>query len=210
LSSSQFDTRDSFAHPNAQCPVCGKAVFFYQNIHGSKVYFDHLGQPWPKHPCTNNDNEFKGESFCYSAASGYTFELNSHNAKGWTPIARASISEIRHGVLKLEAIDGAKIHIINAEKVKNGNKYVLRDIIPKYMIAPDFIFYRNPLPSAGNAIYEVDFYSVEVGSHLECGVESLKISLACVADIRKGVFGKPVVSQSTQDKQFAHQTCHMP
>ena len=37
--------------PNWTCPQCGKKVFFYQNDSGSKVYFDHLGPPWPKHPC---------------------------------------------------------------------------------------------------------------------------------------------------------------
>jgi hypothetical protein len=40
--------------PNATCPVCGKSVFYYQNEHGSKVFFDALGPPWPKHPCTDN------------------------------------------------------------------------------------------------------------------------------------------------------------
>ena len=43
-----------FVNPNAECPVCGKSVFFYQNEYGSRVYFDELGPPWPKHPCTDN------------------------------------------------------------------------------------------------------------------------------------------------------------
>jgi uncharacterized protein YndB with AHSA1/START domain len=38
---------------NARCPVCGQAVYFYANELGSKVYFDDLGPPWPKHPCTD-------------------------------------------------------------------------------------------------------------------------------------------------------------
>jgi hypothetical protein len=37
--------------PNAECPVCGAIVFFYQNHHGSRVWFDELGPPWPKHSC---------------------------------------------------------------------------------------------------------------------------------------------------------------
>lgn len=40
--------------PNALCPVCGALVFFYQNECGSRVFFDSLGIPWPKHPCTDN------------------------------------------------------------------------------------------------------------------------------------------------------------
>jgi len=41
-----------FVQPNADCPVCGSPVFFYQNQFGSRVFFDELGPPWPKHPCT--------------------------------------------------------------------------------------------------------------------------------------------------------------
>jgi hypothetical protein len=43
-----------FVNPNARCPVCGAAVFFYSNADGSRVFFDELGQPWPKHECTDN------------------------------------------------------------------------------------------------------------------------------------------------------------
>lgn len=44
----------SITIPNAACPVCGEVVFFYQNAFGSRVFFDELGPPWPKHPCTDN------------------------------------------------------------------------------------------------------------------------------------------------------------
>ncbi|MGW0244765.1 hypothetical protein [Micromonospora chalcea] len=40
--------------PNAHCPICGAAVYFYANEQGSRVFFDDLGPPWPKHPCTDN------------------------------------------------------------------------------------------------------------------------------------------------------------
>lgn len=42
-----------FVNPNAHCSVCGAAVFFYANAHGSRVFFDDLGKPWPKHGCTD-------------------------------------------------------------------------------------------------------------------------------------------------------------
>lgn len=42
---------------NALCPICKKPVFFYRNEHGSAVFFDELGPPWPKHPCTINENK---------------------------------------------------------------------------------------------------------------------------------------------------------
>lgn len=51
----------AYVNPNAECPVCGEPVFFYQNEFGSRVYFDELGPPWPKHPCTDNP-EYRGKS----------------------------------------------------------------------------------------------------------------------------------------------------
>ncbi len=42
---------ESWVDPHARCPVCGAEVFFYSNEFGSRVYFDDLGPPWPKHPC---------------------------------------------------------------------------------------------------------------------------------------------------------------
>jgi hypothetical protein len=44
----------TYISPNAKCPVCDANVFFYQNSAGSRVYFDELGPPWPKHPCTDS------------------------------------------------------------------------------------------------------------------------------------------------------------
>jgi hypothetical protein len=46
-----------YLNPNAKCPVCGDAVYFYANEHGSRVFFDDLGPPWAKHPCTDNPRE---------------------------------------------------------------------------------------------------------------------------------------------------------
>jgi hypothetical protein len=43
----------SYVNPNASCPVCHAAVFFYQSPDGGRVFFDELGPPWPKHPCTD-------------------------------------------------------------------------------------------------------------------------------------------------------------
>ena len=34
-----------------QCPRCTSQVFFFQCDHESRVFFDHLDQPWPIHDC---------------------------------------------------------------------------------------------------------------------------------------------------------------
>lgn len=49
-------TYTSYVNPNASCPVCGAPVFFYQSPSGGRVFFDELGPPWPKHPCTDNSS----------------------------------------------------------------------------------------------------------------------------------------------------------
>ena len=43
-----------YTQPNAHCPVCGQAVYFYASPYGGRVFFDDLGPPWPKHPCTDH------------------------------------------------------------------------------------------------------------------------------------------------------------
>lgn len=47
-------TSQSYLNPNARCPVCDQPVFFYRAPGGGRVFFDELGPPWPKHPCTDN------------------------------------------------------------------------------------------------------------------------------------------------------------
>jgi hypothetical protein len=42
-----------YTTPNALCPVCRAPTFFYQSSEGGRVFFDALGPPWPKHPCTD-------------------------------------------------------------------------------------------------------------------------------------------------------------
>ncbi|MEY3288438.1 MAG: hypothetical protein RLZZ419_680 [Pseudomonadota bacterium] len=44
----------AFVNPNANCPVCGEAVFFCQTENGGRIFFEELGPPWTKHPCTDN------------------------------------------------------------------------------------------------------------------------------------------------------------
>src|SRR4051794_40348853 len=46
-------TSACFVTPNASCPECGQKVFYYSNANGSRVFFDGLGIPCPKHPCTD-------------------------------------------------------------------------------------------------------------------------------------------------------------
>lgn len=43
----------SYLYPNAKCPNCYKPVYFLKLSNGGRVFFDEIGPPWPKHPCTD-------------------------------------------------------------------------------------------------------------------------------------------------------------
>lgn len=76
--------------PNAECPVCKRQVFFYQNRYGGRVYFDELGPPWPKHPCTDNNQPVvkpdMADSTAISPASRSSDEVA--HVDSWLRLAR--------------------------------------------------------------------------------------------------------------------------
>ncbi|MGR5282034.1 hypothetical protein [Photobacterium damselae] len=57
-----YSSSKAFTIPNTACPVCGSSVFYYQHPNGARVYFEELGPPWTKHPCTSSiqTNRAKG------------------------------------------------------------------------------------------------------------------------------------------------------
>lgn len=72
---------ESYTTPNAKCPECGEAVFFYQSSNGSSVFFDELGPPWPKHPCTDNSpHSIQNPNHSFNRKS-----YNLWNKNGWRP-----------------------------------------------------------------------------------------------------------------------------
>lgn len=52
--SKPFQNGSSYLNPNARCPLCGAIVFYYQSPTGGRVFFNNVGWPWEKHPCTDN------------------------------------------------------------------------------------------------------------------------------------------------------------
>lgn len=83
------NTYDSYVNPNASCPVCGASVFFYQCFNGGRVFFDELGPPWPKHPCTDNASR-PGR---ISPASSNTNQQTTYawQQDGWQPFIIESV-----------------------------------------------------------------------------------------------------------------------
>ncbi len=104
----RFDTYESFTNPNAVCPECGAPVFFYQSPYGGKVYFDELGPPWPKHPCTDHStvgNNSKSATIVKPTKSEHTSA--SWKIGNWQPIRVIRIyQEGDWWVVKAETLEG--------------------------------------------------------------------------------------------------------
>lgn len=83
-----------FTNPNAKCPVCGASVYFYVSPNGGRVFFDELGPPWPKHPCTDH-----GRPVVRLTPSVFLREeINTtHFKDGWIPYLCQDIQPIRGG-----------------------------------------------------------------------------------------------------------------
>lgn len=80
---SLFTSYECFTIPNASCPVCGESVFFYQSAAGGRVFFDELGPPWPKHPCT--DNSSLPVKLLYRSSTAQRKQIEWER-DGWEPI----------------------------------------------------------------------------------------------------------------------------
>lgn len=75
----------SHTNPNAHCPVCGASVFFYRSPHDGRVFFDSLGPPWPKHPCTSDE------------ARGETRTAAGERRDGWIPFLCDTVQPLPGG-----------------------------------------------------------------------------------------------------------------
>ncbi|WP_152539410.1 hypothetical protein [Methylomicrobium lacus] len=108
-----FHSYESYVNPNALCPVCGAAVFFYQSPNGGRVFFDELGPPWPKHPCTDNNSIPKNTGIAsipriqFGAINVYDWQKN-----GWHPFFINEISKIDKYVLQISgSFNGNRLNI---------------------------------------------------------------------------------------------------
>jgi hypothetical protein len=85
-----YGTYQSFTTPNARCPVCGDGVFFYRSPSGGAVFFDNLGPPWHKHPCTAAD--FLPRIRVIKSPSVRTKVILECEKDGWFPLHVTNIA----------------------------------------------------------------------------------------------------------------------
>lgn len=98
-------TYESYVNPNAVCPVCGAAVFFYRSPYGGRVFFDELGPPWPKHPCTDNGQTTTWVR-AYRADPEHTGPARTYRWQddGWQPISITVVREVDKNVLEIRGL----------------------------------------------------------------------------------------------------------
>jgi hypothetical protein len=97
----QFSALETFINPNARCPVCNKPIFYYQSEHGGRVFFDELGPPWPKHPCTDRftDIPLPILNFDSNSQNEYQWKL-----LGWNPLLACTLDSADPFSWRLTAI----------------------------------------------------------------------------------------------------------
>jgi hypothetical protein len=82
-----------FTNPNASCPVCGARVYFYSSPFGGRVFFDELGPPWPKHPCTDTGRPVSILPIKASVQANHSINFNRD---GWVPFLCQDITQLRN------------------------------------------------------------------------------------------------------------------
>jgi hypothetical protein len=83
----------TYTVPNAFCPVCGASVYFYASPFGGRVFFDDLGPPWPKHPCTDNESPPKFREFV-SRTIVNSARIPEWQRLGWAPVSVERVDRI--------------------------------------------------------------------------------------------------------------------
>ncbi len=88
LPSRFYEQLDAQPEPDTDCPECGKRVYFRQLENGGRVFFDALGPPWPKHPCTDHERDLTRaitESAHQPSAGPNALASIAPAKSGWTP-----------------------------------------------------------------------------------------------------------------------------
>lgn len=87
----------SYVNPNAHCPVCGATVYFYRSPYNGRVFFDELGWPWPKHPCTDNSATPPRRATRKSVLDTAPRAEAAWRGEGWMPLLSRKIYPAQKG-----------------------------------------------------------------------------------------------------------------
>lgn len=141
-------TYESYVNPNARCPECHASVFFYQSPEGGRVFFDELGPPWPKHPCTDNSSIPKNiRNITTPNKQGDSARTYAWQVDGWDP----------YFIFLTERVDRSVLKIKGRFKEREVTLYILKRINPHgdtYQITSKSIAH---LRNSGEGMYDLSF-----------------------------------------------------
>jgi len=136
----------SYTKPNARCPVCGVPVFFYASENGGRVFFDSLGPPWPKHPCTDRTGSaIFSNNVIGATLSQVKHQPPEHSNECWKEVSSFffSVDEYEGYRHKIVAeLDGRKYAFFTYFKIEEGQ--------------PDFVFVRDL--KNGKYVFELMYF----------------------------------------------------
>lgn len=175
----------SFTVPNARCPQCGALVFFYQNSAGSRVFFDDLGPPWPKHPCTDLPVLRNGGSHqtAVTGASRSTAPTQQNDADDLFSILlkpEELVENLSSGIAELTR-DGWERCIVKKKTIRHTDDasriyYVVHSALdPSEKSVRFSTAWRVPHPSAKDTVYLKDnllsYFDFEIFEPREVEIE---------------------------------------
>lgn len=100
-------TYHNFTRPT-RCETCDKECFYYENEFGSRVFFDELGPPWPKHDCIERQQK--------RPKPPYQWEMD-----GYEPCV----------IYKVLPVPSLQRLVVYVRRLKEGGKLALRVLAPK-------------------------------------------------------------------------------
>ncbi|WKW51948.1 hypothetical protein [Rhodomicrobium lacus] len=133
------ETFESYLNPNACCPVCGAHVYFFRSRFNGRVFFDTIGPPWDKHPCTDNG----GPIYAPRPSEKCKAEKPAWKTNGWEPVFNVRVSE---------SDDGWRI---NCNLTKAIELHVLEPSDPINKKGPIFVRQRSKL----KGFYDITYLS---------------------------------------------------
>ena len=75
-----------------KCQYCGQSVFFFSCTHGSKIFFDALGSPWPQHNCV----EYLKQRYAYTR----------QDTAQWGDFLQQRTTTPDHSLVELDGVSG--------------------------------------------------------------------------------------------------------
>ena len=160
---SQRATVESYTIPNAHCPVCGEPVFFYRSPYNGRVFFDELGPPWPKHPCTDNPRQ-PVEKF---SAQGWKPKKYQWQLQGWEPAVIEQIEQVN---------EWARLKLRPISSLQPG--FIIRATPWREELAPGLPAHIKPLDAFGIGHISI-LYQTPIGEQIITGLLVHRTLVAC-------------------------------